>query len=250
MKIKHRKLDENWSVFDRVETQAVVPPTYQMAIEDHKKKLESIEEERKAILKEVGITEEEFKNGFAGAGPNNEKVKSRPETKKMHLSESLFDDNRFEEVENLVDALYVNRLYNGAAHRGADIPAPKIGYINQANIPDNMRLKYFDVNILNDESILISYTTQEGFNDADFDEFVEEVKDAVFYRADNTKPIYVVVEVTCRDGKEYGFGHTTFILEGENPSGCLEKDESLNEELIPWSDGWDDDTLYEIKEVL
>lgn len=116
------------------------------------------------------------------------------------LSESLEDDEDIKsEIRNL------EKIYNGAKFRGADVPEPEFGYINQANIPDNMRLKYLEINV-KDDVIYIDYITQEPFNENDFEEFLAEVTQALYVRFDelSTEPIKFVIEAICRDGKKYG----------------------------------------------
>lgn len=97
--------------------------------------------------------------------------------------------------------------YNGAEYRGAEIPKADPFMINQINIPDNMRLKWFDVDILDDDTLQLSYITQESFNSEDANKFIAEVKrffEAILEREDYEKPLSVALDVECRDGEEYG----------------------------------------------
>lgn len=97
--------------------------------------------------------------------------------------------------------------YNGAEYRGAEIPAAIDTSINQVNLPDNMRLKSFEVFISGDNEISIHYTTQGGFSEEDSNVFIEEVKHAInsmITEYNYTQPFSVLLNVMSRDGEEYG----------------------------------------------
>lgn len=97
--------------------------------------------------------------------------------------------------------------YNGADYRGAEIPKAIDYMINQINIPDNMRLKWFDVDVVSDDVIQLTYVTQEPFSPTDSDSFIKEVTNMINvlankYRYD--KPFTLALDVTARDGRDEG----------------------------------------------
>lgn len=97
--------------------------------------------------------------------------------------------------------------YNGAEYRGAEIPAAIDTSINQVNLPDNMRLKSFEVFISGDNEISMHYTTQGGFSEEDSNVFIEEVKHAInsmITEYNYTQPFSILLNVMSRDGEEYG----------------------------------------------
>lgn len=98
--------------------------------------------------------------------------------------------------------------YNGADYRGAKIPEAIDYMINQINIPDNMRLKSFDVDVVSDDVIQLTYITQEPFSSADSSSFIKEVTNMINvlankYRYD--KPFTLVLDVRARDGRDRGW---------------------------------------------
>lgn len=97
--------------------------------------------------------------------------------------------------------------YNGADYRGAEIPKAIDYMINQINIPDNMRLKWFDVDVVSDDVIQLTYITQEPFSPTDSNSFIKEVTNMINvlankYRYD--KPFTLALDVTARDGRDEG----------------------------------------------
>lgn len=125
------------------------------------------------------------------------------------LTESTSEDY-VEDVHNDFKELIDSMEYNGAEYRGARIPSPLYGYINQANIPDNMRLKWFEIHDLSQDDDLraeLIYITQEPFDSADSIDFIREVIRAFEGLADRTgfdKPFTIALDVRARDGVEYG----------------------------------------------
>ena len=76
----------------------------------------------------------------------------------------------------------INSLYdfeklikvNGPAHRGARMPAVVDVAINQSKMPDNMRPKHYQVDILDENSIQLYWMTQEPFTTDDAEKALEE----------------------------------------------------------------------------
>lgn len=114
--------------------------------------------------------------------------------------ESLDSEVTLQELADEID-------YNGADYRGAEIPKAIDYMINQINIPDNMRLKWFDVDVVSDDVIQLTYVTQEPFSPTDSDSFIKEVTNMINvlankYRYD--KPFTLALDVTARDGRDEG----------------------------------------------
>ena len=97
--------------------------------------------------------------------------------------------------------------YNGADYKGAEIPKAIDYMINQINIPDNMRLKWFDVDVVSDDVIQLTYVTQEPFSPTDSDSFIKEVTNMINVLANKyryNKPFTLALDVTARDGRDEG----------------------------------------------
>ena len=114
--------------------------------------------------------------------------------------ESLDSEVTLQELADEID-------YNGADYKGAEIPKAIDYMINQINIPDNMRLKWFDVDVVSDDVIQLTYVTQEPFSPTDSDSFIKEVTNMINilankYRYD--KPFTLALDVTARDGRDEG----------------------------------------------
>ena len=130
-----------------------------------------------------------------------------------------------EDVKKMTLQEFANKIrYNGASHRGAEIPGEIDIYVNQCNIPDNMRIKWLDAEVISDDTIQIDYLTQEEFNSDDADVFVQEVKRAInsmieYYEFN--MPFNISLTVTSRDGEEYG--HALIDLQF-NQSGDVKAD--------------------------
>lgn len=113
----------------------------------------------------------------------------------------------YKDFKKLIDSI----KYNGARYKGARIPSPLPGYINEANIPYNMRLKWFETRDLSDDDDLrakLLYVTQEPFDKADSIDFIKEVKRAFEGLAERLafdEPFTIALDVSCREGKEYGY---------------------------------------------
>lgn len=96
-------------------------------------------------------------------------------TKEIKLSERL--------SLNAYDTIASNLKYNGAEYRGADIPEARDGYINQCNLPDEMRLKHFNVKRKYEgekEIVFIDYLCQEEYCSTKRP-FEDELKNAIEY---------------------------------------------------------------------
>ena len=97
--------------------------------------------------------------------------------------------------------------YNGADYKGAEIPKAIDYMINQINIPGNMRLKWFDVDVVSDDVIQLTYVTQEPFSPTDSDSFIKEVTNMINVLANKyryNKPFTLALDVTARDGRDEG----------------------------------------------
>lgn len=122
---------------------------------------------------------------------------------KLMLKEDLSNKSKIDlkQLANMID-------YNGAEYRGAEIPEPVHPRINQANIPDNMRLKQFDVNVLDKDNIIrLDYITQEPFTTSDAEKLKDEVERMINYIAEDNlyeEPFKLILHVTARDGESYG----------------------------------------------
>jgi hypothetical protein len=100
-----------------------------------------------------------------------------------------------------------NLKVNGPRSREDRKPEAIPGYINEINIPDNMRLKSYDFRE-QDNTLYIEWVTQESFDSEDVNKFIDEVAAAIDFIADSldfTEEFEAVIEVTSRDGKEYGY---------------------------------------------
>ena len=133
----------------------------------------------------------------------------------------------------------INSLYdfeklikvNGPAHRGARMPAAVDVAINQSKMPDNMRPKHYQVDILDENSIQLYWMTQEPFTTGDAEEALEEVKRAIkaIVRAnDYTERLNVHVTFECRDGAAEGYEDFTFTINDETKKENINIRESLN----------------------
>lgn len=83
-----KEIDNIERIKDKI---ATMPLTMEDAIEFHKRAIKKVEKERKETNKALGIKEKDFEKGFTGASAKPKKVTS-PGLKKMHLSESMFED--------------------------------------------------------------------------------------------------------------------------------------------------------------
>lgn len=157
------------------------------------------------------------------------------------ITESLEEDantltsHEAEEIKDIIDHI----PYNGAKYRGATIPSPVEYAINQASIPDNMRLKHFHINsdLVNNE-IYLSYITQEPFDDKDAEQFHKEVLRCFneVLKKHNLYPMTLNTEVISRDGEEYGYATWRDVIDFTNESLT---EESLKEMAMERNDAID-----------
>lgn len=129
-------------------------------------------------------------------------------------------------IYDLVDLVQ----YNGAEYRGAEIPEEDPFMINQINIPDNMRLKSYDVDVIDDDTLQLSYTTQEPFTPQDSEKFIDEINrffQALVKRENFHKPFTVALEVMCR-GLDENDGHLVYDI---NINGMENEQMKLKENL-------------------
>lgn len=133
----------------------------------------------------------------------------RQELAKQGIATDMEGNPLNESNNHLTLQQFANKIrYNGAAHRDAPIPGEIDIYINQCNIPDNMRIKWLDAEVISDDTIQVQYLTQEDFNPDDAKVFIAE-----FERAINSMIEYfefeevfnISLDIECRSGKEYGY---------------------------------------------
>lgn len=129
----------------------------------------------------------------------------------------LEDYNSYKKLDEAFDTVIekINMLrrlasirYNGAPYRGGRIPAAIDTCINQINIPDNMRLKSYDCDVLDSDLIRFKYITQEPFSEDDTETFFNEIQHAFTKYAEllgYDKSFIVSCEVIARDRKDYGY---------------------------------------------
>ena len=140
-----------------------------------------------------------------GIATNEEGEPLNEDTHLVDLAENYVEDVH-KDFKQMLDSFE----YNGAQYRGGSIPTPIHGYLNQANIPDNMRLKWFEIDDLSDGDNLhaqLTYVTQEPFDGDDAQDFIREAQVAFEGLAERfgfDKPFSITLDVRCRDGAEYG----------------------------------------------
>lgn len=115
-----------------------------------------------------------------------------------------YEDEQYYKLRRLSD----NIRFNGAEHLGAPIPNAKVGYINQCNLANGMRLKSLEATICGDDCIKVDYVSQEDFSKDDANDFEYELQSAVEELAERfgvTIPFKVIYTCVSRDGSEYGY---------------------------------------------
>lgn len=140
----------------------------------------------------------------------------------LNIKEDL-SDNQYEMIEELADKI---TNYNGAEYRGAKIPSPQRGYINQSNLDDELRLKYIDYEI-NDNNIAISYITQGPFEYHQGKQIEKEIIRATNYWVSKLGidfPITLDIDVVCRDGAHYGHYNNSVKVENGIDVSKLKED--------------------------
>lgn len=120
---------------------------------------------------------------------------------------------------------------NGPAYRGAKMPAFNKLAINESKIPDNMRLKHYQVDILDENSIQLYWQTQEPFTTEDAEKALEEIERAIkaIVKANEyTERLSVHVTFECRDGADEGYEDFTFPVNNKIKKENINIRESLN----------------------
>lgn len=96
---------------------------------------------------------------------------------------------------------------NAPASRGEPYPAFKETRINESEIPDNMRYKMWDADVIDNKTIELTWLTQEEFTPADSEIFIEEIKRAINALIDSSRfdqPFTIALEARSRSGYEDG----------------------------------------------
>ena len=141
----------------------------------------------------------------------------------LNIKEDL-SDNQYEMIKELADKI---TRYNGASYRGARIPSPQRGYINQSNLDDELRLKYIDYKIKN-TNIVISYITQGPFEYHQGKQIEKEIIRATKYWVSKLGidfPITLDIDVVCRDGVDYGhYNNSVKVVENGIDVSKLKED--------------------------
>lgn len=127
------------------------------------------------------------------------------------LGEAVLN-SRPESLEKLMSVVSVN----SPAYRGAPQPKAKALAINESNFADNMRFKWWDIRVLDDNTVFLDWVTQEPFTKEDYNSLSYELlraftEIASYYGYD--REFKVKVRVTARDGKSYGFIEDEFYVE-------------------------------------
>lgn len=95
----------------------------------------------------------------------------------------------------------------GPSSRGDAYPEYDEYALNETNIPDGMRFKTYNIEVIADDTIQLDYITQEGFTSADSKQFIKEAHrafDSIAYAVGYDNPFTVALNVRCRDGRAYG----------------------------------------------
>lgn len=121
----------------------------------------------------------------------------------------VLDESLEEDVKSMTLQEFANKIrFNGARNRESKVPGEIDIYINQINIPDNMRMKSLDAEAINDDTIQVDYITQMPFNPDQANEFIIEFERAIcsmieFF--DFEMPFDIALNIQARDGKDYGY---------------------------------------------
>lgn len=94
--------------------------------------------------------------------------------------------------------------YNGAEYRGARIPSAIDGYINQCNLPDEMRLKYYDISKKErggKEIVVVDYECQEAYLDAGvFEDELRKAIEEIYMKEGLEGTVFVEYHLHDREG--------------------------------------------------
>lgn len=132
--------------------------------------------------------------------------------------------NYYNKLAEVMDDMFGRT--NGPEYRGAPYPPFYPSYINEKNIPDNMRAKYYSLESKEeyDDKYIFNYDyiTQEEFDREDLRQFKKEFVRALNYNINKLREKYLIdkdvvaiIEVTCRDGSDYGHAKFSVKVKGE-----------------------------------
>ena len=191
-------------------------------------KVEDLQEESKQTINEY---DDEYHYEY-----NNEYYDDNIDDLKEFMTfETEFVEHKYVTLDQLAQKIKVN----GPRSREDRKPEAIRGYINEINIPDNMRMKSFNVTTYND-TVTFNWKTQEPFTDEDVKSFVAEVKEAFEYQTETceyTKPYKIDLTVSCRSGDEDGYYKEIISMN----DSYTEFDENIMEEDVElkWNMGSD-----------
>ena len=206
-------------------------------------KVEDLQEESKQTINEY---DDEYHYEY-----NNEYYDDNIDDLKEFMTfETELVEHKYVTLDQLAQKIKVN----GPRSREDNKPEAIQGYINEINIPDNMRMKSFNATTYND-TVTFNWKTQEPFTDEDAKSFVVEVKEAFEYQTkicDYTKPYKIDLTVSCRSGDEDGYYKEIISMN----DSYTEFDENIMEEDVElkWNMGSDklqiNETEHEYLETL
>lgn len=177
---------------------------------------------------EMGVTAEQIKQAIENSTSIDDLSKriyelSDKEKYKQKYGENLQEDmerKTYEEIKNSIDVL-------GPEFRGDDYPQFNEAFINESKIPDNMRFKMFDTDILEHNTIQLTWTTEEAFSERDVEEAIPEFNRFFTYLATKFKTsLDIKLIFKCRYGTDRGYSEISIKT---SPKG-------LEEELRVWGD--------------
>ena len=150
-------------------------------------------------------------------------------------------------METLLDKIASKITVNGPKHRGDKMPISRPFSINEVDIPDNMRCKEYNIEVSNGiavSGLFIEYVTQEAFNGADLNDFLEEIKRLIhligtrydlekFGARVNVRDNYSTVFADAAFQYDYDTGNVSVdIIEGPS-DGIFDEDDYLDEAVNP-----------------
>ena len=131
------------------------------------------------------------------------------------LIENMFDDVDVysEGLRSIADMIYIS----GPSYRGDSYPEFADGAVNLSAVPDNVRNKWCDFTVNDDDDGIICYwETQEDFDTRDAKLLIREIRRCMYNLADTcnqAEPFKVDFEIVCRSGKQYGYHTETITIE-------------------------------------
>ena len=103
-------------------------------------------------------------------------------------------------LRRLVDSIGVN----GPRYRGAKRPSYRLNMINESEFADELRFKYYECHVVDENTLDFKWETQEWTdNPDDIHELIDEIYRAFEFNAQKLKiaePISITVEIYSRDG--------------------------------------------------